>query len=177
MIIINIKNHNLLQVDDFVFKCSVGKKGFSKKKIEGDNKTPVGLFELEHLYYRSDRVKKPNTNLKCIQIKKNMGWCDDTSFAKHYNKLIKIKKKIKHEKLFRKDHKYDFIIPIKYNFKKTILGNGSCIFIHLTKDYRPTLGCIAMNKKDFLILLKLINKNTKIKIPLISTTKNTRAYS
>ena len=64
------------------------------KKVEGDNKTPVGLFELENLYYRGDRVKKPNTNLKCIQIKKNMSWCDDTSFAKHYNKLIKIKKKL-----------------------------------------------------------------------------------
>ena len=93
-----------------------------------------------------------------------MGWCNDIRFPKKYNKLIKIKKKIKHEKLKRKDYKYDLLIPIKYNFKKPIVGLGSCIFIHLTKNYKPTAGCIALKKKDFLIMLKLIKKNSKIKI-------------
>ena len=93
-----------------------------------------------------------------------MGWCDDIKFPKKYNKLVKISKKIKHEKLKRKDHKYDLLIPIKYNFKKPVIGLGSCIFIHLTKNYCPTAGCIALKKKDFLILLKLIKKNSKIKI-------------
>ena len=80
------------------------------------------------------------------------------------NKLIKVSKNIKHEKLYRNDKKYDLLIPIKYNFKKRVKGKGSCIFIHLTKNYQPTAGCIALKKKDFLILLKLINKKTKIKI-------------
>ncbi len=93
-----------------------------------------------------------------------MGWCNDIRFPKKYNKLIKIEKKIRHEKLKRKDYKYDLLIPIKYNFKKPITGMGSCIFIHLTKDYKGTAGCIALNEKDFLIMLKLIKKNTKIKI-------------
>ncbi len=74
------------------------------------------------------------------------------------------KEKIKHEKLFRKDNKYDLLIPIKYNQKKRILGKGSCIFLHLTKNYKPTAGCIALNKNDFLIMLKIIDKKTKIKI-------------
>ena len=93
-----------------------------------------------------------------------MGWCYDVNFPKKYNKLIKIRKKIKHEKLKRKDHKYDLLIPIKYNFKNPKVGLGSCIFIHLTKDYKPTAGCIALAEKDFLIMLKLIKKNSKIKI-------------
>ena len=93
-----------------------------------------------------------------------MGWCDDINFPKKYNKLIKIEKKISHEKLKRKDNKYDLLIPIKYNFNKPITRMGSCIFIHLTKNYRPTAGCIALKKKDFLIMLKLIKKNSKIKI-------------
>ena len=29
---------------------------------------------------------------------------------------------LRHEKLTRKDHKYDLLIPIKYNFKKPIPG-------------------------------------------------------
>ena len=56
-----------------------------------------------------------------------MGWCDDINSPKNYNKLIKINKNIKHEKLKRKDHKYDLLIPIKYNFNKVKVGNGSSI--------------------------------------------------
>ena len=38
------------------------------------------------------------------------------------------------------------------------------IFIHLTDNYKPTSGCVALIKKDFEILLKLIDQKTKIKI-------------
>jgi L,D-peptidoglycan transpeptidase YkuD (ErfK/YbiS/YcfS/YnhG family) len=93
-----------------------------------------------------------------------MGWCDDVRKPDKYNKKINISKNIHHEKLFREDYKYNLLIPIKYNFKKPVIGKGSCIFIHLTKNYQPTAGCIALKEKDFLIMLKLINKNTKIKI-------------
>ena len=159
-----VKNKYTLQVDDFKFKCCIGKKGSTINKKEGDKKTPKGIFELENLYFRKDRIKKPITSLKCIEIKRNMGWCDDIKFSKQYNKLIRINEKSKHEKLKRKDHKYDLLIPIKYNFKKPIPGLGSCIFIHLTENYKPTAGCVALKEKDFLIMLKIIKKNTKIKI-------------
>ena len=90
----------------------------------------------------------------------------DTKISKYLtlNKLIKIKKNFKYENLYRGDYKYDLLIPIKYNFNKPIKSKGSCIFIHLTKNYKPTAGCIALKKKDFLIMLKIINKRTKIKI-------------
>ena len=162
--IINLKNKHTLQIDSFYFKCSIGKNGLIKNKIEGDKRTPKGTFEIEHLYFRKDRLKKPKTSLKTIEIKEKMGWCHDIKVQSKYNRLIKIEKNIKHEKLKRNDQKYDLLIPIKYNFNKIKVGLGSCIFIHLTKDYKATAGCIALAKKDFLIMLKLINKNTKIKI-------------
>ena len=161
---IYVKNKHTLQIDEFKFRCCIGKNGSTRNKKEGDKKTPRGIFEIENLYFRKDRKNKPNTFLKCVEIKKNMGWCDDIRFPKKYNKLIKINKKIKYEKLNRKDYKYDFLVPIKYNFKKPVSGLGSCIFIHLTKNYIPTAGCVALNEKDFLIMLKLVNKKTKIKI-------------
>ena len=144
-----VKNKHTLQIDEFKFRCCIGKKGSTSKKKEGDKKTPKGIFEIENLYYRKDRNEKPLTSIKCIEIKKNMGWCNDNRFPSKYNRLIKIEKKIKYEKLKRKDYKYDFLIPIKYNFKKTVIGLGSCIFIHLTKDYKPTSGCVALKKKRF----------------------------
>ena len=159
-----VKNKHTLQIDEFKFRCCIGKNGSTIKKDEGDKKTPRGTFKIENLYFRKDRKEKPSTLLKCIEIKKDMGWSNDTRFPKRYNKLFKIEKKIKHEKLKRKDYKYDLLIPIKYNFKKPISGLGSCIFIHLTEDYKPTAGCIALKEKDFLIMLKLIKKSSKIKI-------------
>jgi len=159
-----IKNKHTLQIDEFIFKCCIGAKGSTFNKIEGDKKTPKGTFKIENLYFRRDRRKKPQTSLKCIQINKSMGWCNDINYPKKYNKLFRIKKNIKHEKLKRKDYKYDFVIPIMYNTKKPIVGLGSCIFIHLTKNYKPTAGCIALKEKDFLIMLKLVKKNSKIKV-------------
>ena len=92
-----------------------------------------------------------------------MGWCNDPK-NKKYNSLININENIKHEKLYRKDNKYDILIVIDYNLRKPIPFKGSAIFIHLTKNFSETAGCIALSKKDLLILLKLVNKKTKIKI-------------
>jgi len=161
--LINLKNKDTLSCGDFLFKCSIGKKGFSSSKREGDMKTPKGVFSLGPLFYRKDRNKKPLTKIKTISITKQMGWCDEVNHFK-YNRLIRINKKIKHEKIFRNDHKYDFLIPINYNSIKPKKNKGSAIFLHLTKNYKKTLGCVALKKKDMLILLKLINKKTKIKI-------------
>ena len=158
-----IKNKDTLLFDEFKFKCSIGKKGFTSKKFEGDKKTPKGNYTLGPLYYRADRISNLKSNLKKKKIKKNMGWCDDVN-SNLYNKQINIKKKVKHEKMFRKDSKYDLLIPINYNCFKIKKNKGSAIFIHLTNNYKNTLGCIAIKKKDMLILLRLINKKTKIKI-------------
>ena len=57
-----------VKLDEFKLKCSIGKNGITNNKIEGDKKTPKGLYSLGNLYYRSDRLKKPATSLKCIKI-------------------------------------------------------------------------------------------------------------
>ena len=139
------------------------KKDLHQKKLRGIKKTPKGEYDLGPVYFRKDRIPKIKTKLKTIKIKKIMGWCDDVK-SKHYNKIIKINKKVKHERLFLKNRNYDILIPINYNSKNIKKNKGSAIFIHLTKNYKKTLGCVALSKKDMLILLKLINKNTKIKI-------------
>ena len=161
--IIKLKNKDKLIVSSFVFKCSIGKNGLKKNKIEGDKSTPLGTFQLGDLYWRPDRVKKPETSLKCIPITKNMKWCNDEN-SKFYNKEFTKNIDIRHEKLFRRDCKYNYFILIRYNYKKVVKGKGSAIFIHLTKNYKKTDGCVALKEKDFLILAKIINKKDKIKI-------------
>ena len=53
---------------------------------------------------------------------------------------------------------------INYNSSPVIKNKGSAIFLHLTKNYKPTAGCIAIKKNDFFKLIKIINNKTKIKI-------------
>tara|TARA_B100000795_G_C22715552_1_gene405309 strand:- start:194 stop:685 length:492 start_codon:yes stop_codon:yes gene_type:complete len=161
--LIKLKNKDTLIIDEFIFKCSVGKNGIKIKKKEGDKITPRGIYSLGKLYYRADRIKKPLTRVKTKIIKKNMGWCDDSK-SKYYNKEIKINDEMKHEKLYRNDNIYDCLIVIKYNMKNKIPYKGSAIFIHLTKDYKKTAGCIALKKRDFLILAKLLSPISKIEI-------------
>ena len=158
-----LKNKETLLYDDFVFKCTIGKKGITSKKFEGDKKTPRGIFSLGPVFFRKDRIDDPITKLRKIEIRKNMGWCDDIK-SKKYNKLIKINNNIKHEKLFRKQNIYDLLVPINYNTSNPKKNKGSAIFLHLTNNYKKTAGCVALKKRDMLILIKLINKNTKIEI-------------
>ena len=161
--LITLKNKDTLVCDEFFFRCSIGKNGIKIKKYEGDKITPKGTFSIGRLYYRADRVKKPVTKISTKIIKKGMIWCDDPD-SNYYNKEIKTNIKAKHEILFRKDNSYDYLIVINYNTEKIIPYKGSAIFIHLTKNYKTTAGCIALKKNDFLILAKIINKKTKIKI-------------
>ena len=149
MQIIIIEKDTLLY-DEFKFKCSIGKNGKTSKKIEGDNKTPKGLYTLGPLYYRKDRLPKLSTKLKKIKIMKNFGWCDDVK-SKFYNKPIKTNINVRHEKLYRNDKKYDLLIPIEYNTKKPKKNKGSAIFLHLTNNYKKTQGCVAIKEKDRLI--------------------------
>ena len=160
--IIHVKNKNTLIIDDFKLKCCIGKNGLKSNKKEGDFSTPKGLYDLKKLYFRKDRVGIPKCKIERKNIKKNMAWCDDP-IHKKYNEEIKTYNKELKENLYRIDHRYDYLISISHNEQK-VPYKGSAIFIHLTDNYEPTAGCVALKKKDFEILLKLINKKTKIKI-------------
>ena len=159
-----VKKSGYLKYKKFKFRCALGKGGIKQKEREGDFITPKGKFKLIKIYYRSDRVKKINSKLKTIKIKKNMGWCDDVS-SNYYNKQIKINKKIGHEKLHREDNVYDIIVVLNYNLNPIIKGKGSAIFLHVAKkNYNKTQGCIALKKNELLSLISKIKKNTQIRI-------------
>ena len=140
-----IKNKKLFY-NHYKIKCAVGKRGISKKKIEGDFKTPKGSFKILNIFYRKDGVFNLKTNIPKSPIYKNMGWCDDPRSVK-YNKLIKFPFSYRAEKLYRTDNIYDIILILNYNMKPTIKNNGSAIFIHVAKKNLVVL-------KDVLQLLK-----------------------
>ena len=119
---------------------------------------------MKYILYRKDRVKKIQTKIKKIAIRKDMGWCDDPK-SRDYNKLIKLPYAYSYEKIFRKENNYDIILILNYNMNPVIKNKGSAIFIHIAKkNYKKTDGCIALKKAHLLKIIKRINKNTTIKI-------------
>jgi L,D-peptidoglycan transpeptidase YkuD (ErfK/YbiS/YcfS/YnhG family) len=159
----NIKFKNkFLYFNKYKIKCSIGKRGITVKKIEGDNKTPAGRFRFKSIFYRKDRVPKIKTSLQKIVITKKMGWCDDVN-SNFYNKLIKFPFNKSAEKFWIKDNIYDVIIILNYNMNPILKNKGSAVFLHVArKNYTPTKGCIAISKKDMYFLISKINTKTKL---------------
>lgn len=162
MIIVRKSGH--LMYKNLKYRCAIGKAGIKKKQKEGDNITPKGTFKITRVYYRSDKVKNISTSIKKIKIKKNMGWCNDSK-SPFYNREIKLPSKFSFEKLYRNDNLYDLLAVLNYNTEPAKKNKGSAIFIHIAKKrFKPTAGCIALQEKDLMNLMKVIKKNSKIKI-------------
>ena len=159
----NIKLVNkFLYLGKYKLRCAIGKRGITYNKKEGDRKTPRGIFGFKSIFYRKDRINNLKTLIIKKKIEKNMGWCDDTS-SQFYNKQITFPFKKSAEKMWLRNSMYDVLIVIDYNLKPVIKKKGSAIFLHVAKkNYSPTKGCIAVNKKDILFLIRKINKNTKL---------------
>ena len=153
-----------LSYGKYKVKCAVGKRGIGLKKKEGDLITPIGQYKIKYILFRKDRIKKIQSKLRKIVIKKDMGWCDDPK-SKRYNKLISLPFNYSHERLFKKENIYDIILVLNYNMSPYKKNKGSAIFIHIAKkNYKKTKGCVAIKKFELLKILKKIKKNTKVKI-------------
>ena len=156
------KNSSYLLLDKKKVNCKIGLKGIGIKTREGDFITPKGIFSLEKVFFRQDKMKKPKTSLKITAIKKFYFWCSD-SRAKDYNKLLVKKMNYRCEHLYRSDSLYDIVLQTSFNSNPVKKYKGSAIFIHCSeKGKNFTEGCIALEKKDLLNLLGKINRSTKL---------------
>ncbi len=157
-------NNKYLTYNNYKVKCAIGKKGIDFKSKEGDLITPKGIYKIKFILYRKDRIKNIQTKLRKIQIKKNMGWCDDPK-SKKYNKLIYSPINYSYEKLYKRENIYDIILVLNYNMNPIKKNKGSAIFIHVAKkNYKKTEGCVAIKKNHLLNIIKNIKAKTKIKI-------------
>ena len=103
--------NKFLYVKDYKIKCSIGKRGLTKKKTEGDLKTPKGIFNFKFVLYRPDKIKYFRTGIRKIKIKEDFGWCDDPR-SKFYNKLINFPFKKSAEKLYLRKNIYDNLLRV-----------------------------------------------------------------
>ena len=105
------------QIKYFKQKHLYGKNGIASNKKEGDGKTPEGVFELG-IAFGTHSPKEIKSNIKYIQINKNLYWVDDVN-SKYYNRLVDITKVDKDwnsaEHLMEYPEQYEYAIEIKAN--------------------------------------------------------------
>lgn len=149
------------------FACALGRSGCTPRKKEGDGATPMGTWPLVSVYFRPDRVARPETELPVNPIRSNDGWCDAPG-DRNYNRPVRLPYPASTETLWREDHLYDLVVVLDYNLFRRTRGAGSAIFMHLARnDYAPTEGCIALREKDLRHLLKFAHPGTIIHVPEI----------
>ena len=159
-----IVTNKVLKYKNFLYKCAIGKNGITNSKIEGDKCTPTGIYSIEKIYYREDRLSMPKLDFQTIPINKNFGWCDDIR-STYYNKFIKFPFSYSAEFLYREDDIYNIICVINYNTNPIIKNKGSAIFLHVANsDYAETAGCLALKQNDLIELLQNIDIDTKINV-------------
>ena len=153
---------NYLLYNGIKYKCAIGRGGFSEEKKEGDGCTPIGVFNIENILFREDKLKNLVTNYNLQPILPSDGWCDDPN-SNHYNTKIKFPFPNSAEKLFRHDNKYDIVCITNHNQYPIKPGSGSAIFIHIASDdYSATEGCVALHQKDLTEILSTLTKTTEI---------------
>jgi len=161
----NKKNSAFLFLKKKRIFCHIGKSGIGKKNREGDMITPKGIYKMEQIYYRFDRLGIIKSKIPKKKIHKNSVWITDPK-NKKYNLPSNKPCKFLHEKLSRKDNLYDLVITTTFNTHPTKKFKGSAIFIHCSnKKTKFTEGCVALKKKDLISILKFI---TPVSLLIIS---------
>jgi L,D-peptidoglycan transpeptidase YkuD (ErfK/YbiS/YcfS/YnhG family) len=154
----------LINVEGAVFRCALGRAGVSARKCEGDGATPTGGLRILGGYCRSRRRPPLRSGLKLETIRADMGWCDAPADA-NYNRPVRLPCRANHEKLLRGDHLYDFCIVLDWNIRPRRRNGGSAIFMHLARPgFRPTEGCIAVDRRVMLRLLPHLSRRTVIHV-------------
>jgi L,D-peptidoglycan transpeptidase YkuD (ErfK/YbiS/YcfS/YnhG family) len=142
-------------------KASIGRNGFAKEneKMEGDGKTPIGLYALGKLYSYDAAI---DTKLPFQQVDSLDKWIDDST-SNDYNKYVRGEtnaRSFEHLKLNSIDYKYCMVI--EYNTQPVVKGKGSAIFFHVADEkYSPTSGCVAIAEKDMLPFLNWFKPRKK----------------
>ena len=161
---IHVTSDGTLRFNNHVMRCALGKAGVTEQKQEGDHKTPLGSFALRELWVRPDRITLNKTMMPPRILREHDGWCDDMHHS-HYNRHVILPFDAQHEQLWRKDHRYNIIIPLGYNDTVPVAGKGSAIFFHIaSNDYEGTEGCVAISQENMMQLLPYIGAHTTMHI-------------
>ena len=135
------------------FSGTIGRKGFAPfdKKVEGDGKSPTGIFSLGTAFGYNPSII---TKMPYRQATDDDFWVDDVR-SPDYNRWVRGRPQAASmEKMKREDGLYRHGIVIAYNMDPIVKGKGSAIFLHPWQGKgKSTRGCVAVPEDQLLRLL------------------------
>jgi L,D-peptidoglycan transpeptidase YkuD (ErfK/YbiS/YcfS/YnhG family) len=158
------RTRGVLRFRNAVAKVALGRGGIKANKREGDGATPRGRFRLLRLWWRADRMPRPEALLPARPIRDDDGWCEDPE-DRRYNHAIKLSPSASGDRLIRDDRLYDLVIELDHNTRPRIKNRGSAVFIHVARPgLAPTAGCVALPLKVLKRLIARLPSRTRIEI-------------
>ena len=158
------RSQGILVAGPLALPVSLGRGGIRADKREGDGGTPRGIFRPLRLWWRADRLPRPRTGLPIRPIRAEDAWSEDAT-DRNYNRPVRRKPGEAGDRLMRQDALYDLIVEIDHNTRPRVAGRGSAVFIHLARPgFKPTAGCVGLDRGPLLRLLERIGPKTRIVI-------------
>jgi L,D-peptidoglycan transpeptidase YkuD (ErfK/YbiS/YcfS/YnhG family) len=143
-------------------RAAIGWGGVGEKTREGDGVTPVGIWPVRRVFYRPDRVTRPDTILPIEALSPDSGWCDAPGDP-NYNRFVRLPYAASAERMWREDRLYDIVAVLGFNDAPVAPGKGSAIFLHVAApDYSGTQGCVALAPDDLRQALAQLRPGDKV---------------
>ena len=156
------RSQGWLRAGPLLVPVALGRAGVRANKREGDGGTPCGRFRVVRLWWRADRLPRPQTSLPVRRIGRADAWCEDTT-DRRYNRPFRRSANEPGDRLWRDDALYDVFLELDHNTRPRVAGRGSAVFVHIARSgLVPTAGCIALSRHDLLALIARITPKTRI---------------
>lgn len=132
------------------------------KKMEGDKKSPAGIFSLGNAFGFASQSKMNHLNIEYLHLDESIEAVDDPR-SPHYNYIVSNKKvtpdwhsseKMSEEPL------YAIGLVVHHNFPNPEAGAGSAIFVHIWRqEHSGTAGCTAMSQENLITVLSWLERS------------------
>jgi hypothetical protein len=139
--------------------------GSDRVKVEGDRRTPAGVFRIGKIY--GDPKALPGGNrYPYHQVGPWDAWVDDVKNP-HYNRHYvatpgKVPPWFESQRMRRGDPAYEYLVEIRHNADPPVPGFGSAIFFHIRRgEDRPSHGCTVMAKSDLLRVIAWLRADAR----------------
>lgn len=126
------------------------------KKMEGDKKSPAGVFPLGTVFGFLPSSSTRNLKMSYLPLNASIEAIDDSS-SRYYNQIVDTKEVVidwtSSEKM-GKEPLYFWGAVIEHNFPNPQPMAGSAIFLHIWREEKaPTFGCTAMSEETLVKVL------------------------
>ena len=128
-------------------------------KVEGDGKSPAGIFSLGSAFGHSEMS---HLKMEYLHLNESIEAVDDLSSC-YYNSIVDRRTVVPDWQSSEKmgaEPLYEIGLVINHNFPNPKLGAGSAIFMHLWQNQSSgTAGCTAMSRENLTTILNWLDRD------------------